>query len=104
MKTITINGREFELYVPTKHIPNKDNLERYAGRSITDCYDRPSKTKSEIYYDWLQWAINSNVEMFGVSSYNSNIFTLQGYIEMDGKKYILSITKCHNIATLIPEV
>lgn len=104
MKTITINGREFELYVPIKHIPNKDDLERYAGRSIRDCYDRPSDTKSKIYYNWLQWAIDSNVELFGVSSFNVFGFTLQGYIEMDGKKYILSITKCHNIATLIPEV
>ena len=96
-KTITINERTFELV-------NRQGVYRdlYPHRSIWDCYNRPSRTKEEIYEDWLKWAVDTDVESFGVCSYNCNFFTLTGlFYNNDDECYFLKITPCHNYATRI---
>ena len=52
-------------------------------RSLDDCYNKPSRTKYEIYHDWLKWYkvanINESFYMFRhftINSYNSMMFTL----------------------------
>lgn len=96
-KTININGETFELV--TAH-----NCYRqlYAGRGIFDCYDRPSNIKVNIYKNWLEWATDTGIDSFGVSSYNCNFFTLTGiYYAEDGDSYFIRITPAHNYATKI---
>lgn len=110
MKTIEINGIDFEVKRPRK---NKLELEtvlrwvdRYAGRTIYDCYDRPSHAKQSIYDSWLNWYTEDTqdrVDYFGVSGYNCMSFSLQAIYYGDYGIYLLSITKAHNTATLIEE-
>lgn len=78
-----------------------NNLTRYAGRTLTDCYTKPSPTKASIYIDWLKWASDNGVDYFGVNSYNTSIFTLQGLIEIDSTIYLLHITPSSNKAYII---
>ena len=51
-KFTTINGVEFETYKSkyTEQYINQHNPKRFE-----DCYERPSKYKEGIYYDWLEW-------------------------------------------------
>lgn len=103
MKTLTINGTNFELKVPRK---NKvtisealEYLERYKGRTIYDCYERPSVYKEAIYSDWLCWLRTTvNVGYFGVTGYNCMQFSLGALAWIDDKYYLLRITRDHNIA------
>ena len=99
MKTIEINGVTFEVH-KSKAVSTVF-LDRYAGRTINDCYERPSYSKTYIYNNWLEWATNAGVEQFGISGYNGFQFTLQGKIEIDGITYILHITKSANKAYII---
>ena len=96
-KTITINERTFELV-------SRQGVYReiHPHRSIWDCYSKPSRTKVEIYEDWLKWAVEADVESFGVCGYNCNIFTLTGlFYNNDDECYFLKITPTHNYATKI---
>lgn len=95
-KNITIDNRTFE--VKRSKYANANNLYRYSHRGIYQCYDRPSTTKVEIYHDWEKWVYMNDVEYFGIKSYNSNIFTLQGLINYQGQIYILEITPTRNTA------
>ena len=52
-------------------------------RGLGDCYNNPSRTKYEIYYDWLKWykVVNMNepfylLRHFTINSHNSMMFTL----------------------------
>lgn len=96
---IMLNGQIFTVH-KSKHA-SIENLQRYNGRWLTDCYTKPSKTKQEIFNDWLEWAYLNEVEYFGVSSYNVHRFSLQGLVEHGGHKYILHITSRYNKAYII---
>ena len=96
MKKIEINGVQFEVH-KSKAV-STTFLEQYAGRTLIDCYERPSYSKQYIYNNWLEWACRNEVQQFGISGYNGFQFTLQGKIELDGKTYILHITKTANKA------
>ena len=98
-KTITLNGYTFTVH--RSKYAKVENLHRYAGRTIYDCYDRPSDTKVSIYKMWDEWAYMNDVKYFGISSYSGFQFTLQGLVEHGGNKYILHITKSANKAYLI---
>ena len=100
-KTITINGVDFQ--VIRSKTASTLYLSRYAGRTVYDCYERPSYSKTYIYNNWLEWATNAGVEDFGVRGYNGFQFTLQGKIVIDGNTYVLYITKTSNKAYLITE-
>ena len=99
MKTITLNGVQFEVH--KSKATSTVFMERYAGRSLTDCYERPSYSKQYIYKMWEEWAYLNDVEYFGISGYNGFQFTLQGMVEHEGKTYILHITKSANKAYII---
>ena len=94
--TIQIGNKTFT--VQHSKYAKVSNLLYASGRTLDDCYTRPSATKQSIYWDWLMWANDNNVQYFGVRSYNSNMFTLQGMVEIDGLYYILEITPTRNTA------
>lgn len=99
MTTITLNGHSFEVH--KSKYAKVENLARYAGRSLYDCYEKPSTAKQEIYKEWLEWVWLNGVMYFGVQSYSSHMFTLQGLVEHCGHTYILHITPAHNYAYII---
>ena len=99
MTNITVNGKTFSVH--KSKYANVNNLGYYAGRTLYDCYERPSATKVSIYNDWLKWASDNNVYHFGVSSYNAHTFTLQGLLEYEGKTFLLSISASANKAFII---
>ena len=98
-KTITLNGHTFTVH--RSKYAKVENLHRYAGRWLTDCYANPSTTKQAIFKEWNEWAWLNDVEYFGVSSYNAHRFSLQGLVEHLGHTYILSITSTSNKAFII---
>ena len=93
MKTMEINGRTFELCGTTNRCTVKQ-------RDIRDCYARPSETKMSIWFDWVTWFMKTGIFEYGVSSYNSNFFTINAvYYDKETKtEYILVITAMHNRA------
>ena len=87
--------RKKEFRIGNEVFTFKHNGTFYAncGRAIFACYERPSKIKVGIYEYWADWANENNVFDFGISSYNTNMFTLSGKIIIDGGLYALYITK-----------
>lgn len=99
MKTIEINGVTFEYY--KKHMTNDELADiAYSTHSIHYFYKRCSEIKLDIYNNWCRWANDVNrLYYFGVSSANTNTFTLRGIIERPNENDILLvITKDHNRA------
>lgn len=95
MKTITINNEHFEL---GKSMTMLD-MPEISRRDIDDVYARPSMTKVHIYNEWSNWFLN-NDGYCGVKSYNSNFFTINGFVvdKESGKRYYCYITASHNRA------
>lgn len=98
-KTIVLNGITFEVH-KSKAI-STTSLKEYAGRTIHDCYTRPSYSKEYIYKMWEEWAYLNDVEYFGVSGYNGFQFTLQGLVHHERNTYILHISKTTNKAYIV---
>lgn len=96
MKTITINGIDFEL-CKTGEI-NETQQAWHKRLTIDQAYSNPSTTKTEIYKEWLQFARETNASCFGISSYNCMMFTIGMYVNVGNNKYWLYITKAHNRA------
>lgn len=97
MKTITINGRIFEL------LESKDTVYPARARfdssdAIYKVYERPSQIKVSIWHDWRNWGLCHEILGLEISSYNCMQFTITGLAEIDGEYYNLRITKCHNRA------
>ena len=97
--TIEVNGMTFEVHKYKN--ASVGDLARYAFRDLHDCYKNPSSTKLAIFNKWALWAIETEVEYFGVCSHNTRMFTLQGLLWYRGKRYILRISPSHNRAYLI---
>lgn len=102
MKTITINGMNFQLIKP------RNEVEPFTGwmcdeREIFMCYKCPSVYKIEIWNSWLKWARETDgVYGFEISSHNPMTFTITGgYLDEDGNEYVLYITKSYNRAYLV---
>ena len=92
MKTITINGKNFELFGTT----TRDVVKQ---RSLFDCYTRPSETKCCIWQNWVRWFMEAKIWEYGVSSYNSNFFSINAIARNEnGKDYMLVITRAHDRA------
>ena len=79
----TINGVVFDV----KHI-SPEELHKMACytvnkvKSLDDCYQRPSRTKQDIYDTWLRWSnAVTDLYTFDVDTYNTNVFTLSGVLE-----------------------
>lgn len=105
-KTITINNQNFELINNELYFYQVVNNFGYAGRTLYDCYTRPSKTKEEIYKHWMTWFNELKTEevdweytyRIGVKSYNCNFFSLHAYFKYMGSWYYVEITAHHNRA------
>lgn len=92
MKSITINGTEFELL-------NKKVSEPHISRmDLQSCYARPSITKLHIWQEWMDWFYDGGNTEFGISSYNSHCFTIHGIVTVGCTRYYVYITKAHNRA------
>lgn len=90
MKTMEINGVTFEVCGTTTRQCVKE-------RSLYDVYARPSDTKRDIWAWWVSWFNEVRCWEYGVSSYNSNFFTINAILRMDNaKNYMLVITASHN--------
>ena len=88
-KNINIGGISFELI---KSINTPREL-----KDLCECYAKASTRKWLIYNEWLRLAYNNlNATKFGISSYDSMIFTLYFEFEKDGKEYKAYITPSHN--------
>lgn len=106
MRKIEINGYEFELAKDTRNFYEVINSQNHFGRTLWDCYTRPSHMKELIYALWKNWFDSLEqpqphmyAHRMGVYSYNTNVFTLSMLIQVDGKYYFLKITPSHNYAT-----
>ena len=97
-ETIEINGKSFKLDTKeTEHNP----VVFY--KSVYDVYGRCSQTKKDVWESWARWFIECNSHMFGVTSHNSNFFTICGcvtWLDADNKpvEYFLKITASNNYA------
>lgn len=72
-----------------------------AGKTIYDCYTRPSTRKMYIWEYWNNWFIDQEAWLYGVKSYNSNIFTITGMINHKGTLYYVVITPTRQEVTLV---
>lgn len=96
---VHINGVDFEIRPykgSAKHERILDIIR--TSKTLDECYGRPSTRKQAIYDKWIEWVSNvNNIYGFGIHSYNTNIFTLQGYIIFKDEIYgIIDITPTHN--------
>lgn len=96
-------GTNFEVY---HDVVNGEDERRDFHASIYDVYDRPSRCKENIYYDWRDFFYDNcyHVLSFGVRSYNCSIFTLQckAQVKYFGKPVwaVFEITPAHNVVTI----
>lgn len=92
----SVNGVTFEL----KELNHDVDLEQIilSSKMLDECYNRPSYRKQAIFDSWWNWYSEcDNIHGFGIRSYNTNIFTLQGYIEFNDYSYgVIDITPTHN--------
>ena len=92
-RNIIIGDSNFNI----KGIIDMQDLKDLRFDRLESCYNRPSQTKTNIYYNWYNTIANdSNILDFGVGSYNCNIFTINAIIELQNKKYYLYITPTRN--------
>lgn len=92
-KYIMINNIEFNV----KGTIDNDFIKTLKFDSLESCYTRPSQAKTSIYYSWYYTYLNNiNIIKFGIGSYNSNIFTINSIVDIDGKRYYLHITPTKN--------
>ena len=89
-KTIMI-GEEF--------VENSSMGQGYYDRfkTLGECYDNWSNAKQRVYdyyLDLLQK--NSNLERYGIRSYNCNVIVLHAITELNGQRLYLTITPSHN--------
>lgn len=91
---VTINGVDFEL--DTKEVVDNPIV---FYKSVYDVYGCCSDTKRAIWEEWARWFMERNSTMFGVTSHNSNFFTISGCITGDdANEYYVVITAKHNRA------
>ena len=92
-----IDGRTF---LVKKQLNFPVSCDRMRERSLKDCYTRPSAKKQSIYEDWKKWANENNIERFGIHSYNTNVFTLEGiyYNKENDTNYYIYITPSYHYA------
>ena len=76
-ETITINGKQFML--DTKERMPRGKFLSMDNRSVYDVYKTCSFAKRDIWNHWSSW-FNDNCGACRVKSYNSNFFTIEGYV------------------------
>ena len=101
MKTMTINGIEFEVIRPRKYNPRAavEAVKDCAGRGLSYYYDRPSVWKQDVFEEWREWYTGAeNISHFGVCSANAQQFSISALLHDDAGDVIgvITITKAHN--------
>ena len=73
----------------------KENLKNKTFKSIYQCYTKHRKIKINIFLEWVSkiYDIDNNFLIFGIDSYNCNMFTLHSILKIDNKNYYVHITK-----------
>ena len=103
---VSIYGKSFELVKPRDKQSYIEMARTIKIRSLSDCYNEPSRYKQAIYDEWEEWldCIENHcgiVLRFGVRSHNYAHFTLHAEIEIDGQLYYMLVTPSRNILYLI---
>ena len=100
MKTITINGRDFEVITAAAAKTNIiDRVKRSVLGGIYSIYKCPSITKIDIYNTWSNWFEGVDMESgtMGCLAGGSSTFSIGArYTTPDGCRAYLYITKDHN--------
>ena len=88
------------LYFSGHYWTQKDltqHLHHYrSGVEIYDAYARPSHVKSEIFARWCGYAYKMNGSRPSVQTFNSHVFTLAFFAEINGVKSFCYITPSYN--------
>ena len=100
MKTMTINGVEFEVIHPKKYDPRAavEAVKDCAGRDLSYYYGRHSDRKQRIFDEWREWyATAGNVFYFGICSANTCQFSISALLtDSTGVIGVITITRDHN--------
>lgn len=92
-KTMEVCGETFNIVKNGE----RPHFSRHNYYTVYDAYGKPSEAKKAIWEYWREWALrvwrNADDVSMWVSSRNTNVFTLTGYIEMNDKTYGFYITK-----------
>ena len=100
MKTMTINGIEFEVIHPKKYDPRAaiEAVKDCAHRELSYYYDKPSVWKQDVFEEWREWyATAENVFYFGICSANCQTFSISALLTNGvGVIGIIRITRDHN--------
>ena len=88
-EVITINGERF---VIENRKVQKEYL-FYKVKHLHECYEKPSKTKIEIYNYWHDYFSKLDAEKFSVGGYNGWTFTINFILNYNNKKYLVHISK-----------
>lgn len=98
-KYTEINGEQFEVIRSKKtddffhwHISHE------IAHTLEECYSRPSDAKRAIFEEWREWAVDSwpVVYQFGITSYNTFMFTLGALYDGELGDGYIQITPAHN--------
>lgn len=93
---LIINGQKFEVIYP-KSVDKESRRFPIGRKTLFDCYEKPSITKQDIYYEWMQWARETDgVIYMTISSYNIYQFTLTAEYSTPNFYGYLVITRAHN--------
>lgn len=98
MKYMVINGKNFEVCKFKGDVSAYDKVRFHQRTDIFDKYAKPSETKIDIWWSWVEWFCDTDgISNFYVASANHNQFTIEAsYHDEVGNKYIMYITKLHN--------
>ena len=98
MKTVEINGVQFEVVKPyTKKAENLDWSRKRAGyTSVYEAYKTPSPAKVEIDKWWQRFCNEIDGTDYRIPSRNTNQFSVSFIAMVDGETRIFYITKAHN--------
>lgn len=89
MRLVEVNGASFEV-MNTRIAP-------YGKRDIFELYQRPSTTKVNIFYEWLNYFREvGTIDIVRVHGNCMMFVIVADVIGHDGKRYNFYITKAHN--------
>lgn len=77
-----------------------DKLPIFNTRTLYECYNKPSQVKMNIWRRWQIWFYGNDGSL-GVSSYNTNFFSIEGKVHFDGYDYFVIITRTRQEAYII---
>lgn len=91
---LQVNGKQFEVHKTRKFLPEDFNCK---NRDLYSVYKSFSRTKCEIYEDWISWGLNSKVENFGVFKGSISMFSMRGTLKINDEICGIEIKPTRNI-------